>query len=183
MNNVAKIRGPDFVSRLRRIVYLASVVQMVRAVHDESLLEMFPSLAESVGVLFGAVNNCEFSCPKGTEKVKNPKHVASSNGCGSYGIQIVMDNFPKITRCCNEHDYCYGTCGSSKQQCDKAFKQCIRRLCDTANDNAFEKTCKSLAKVFFGGTAVFGCPAFVSAQETACLCNPLTHYSKRRQDL
>lgn len=51
-----------------------------------------------------------------------------------------MDNFPKITRCCNEHDYCYGTCGSSKQQCDKAFKQCIRRLCDTANDNTFEKS-------------------------------------------
>lgn len=38
--------------------------------------------------------------------------------------------FEGMTKCCNEHDYCYGTCNKDKEKCDAAFKRCLYDICD-----------------------------------------------------
>ena len=43
-------------------------------------------------------------------------------------------NIKGVTKCCNEHDFCYDTCNNSKDSCDKVFKKCVERLCKKLKD-------------------------------------------------
>lgn len=36
---------------------------------------------------------------------------------------------PGFTKCCNEHDICYGTCNKSKMTCDEDFRKCLVDYC------------------------------------------------------
>lgn len=47
-------------------------------------------------------------------------------------LQIKLDNLPikDMTKCCDDHDICYGTCGTNKDSCDLEFKRCLYRICD-----------------------------------------------------
>ena len=53
------------------------------------------------------------------------------NGCGTFEMQFDFKrlNLKGITKCCNKHDICYGTCNMHKYQCDKAFKKCLTNYC------------------------------------------------------
>ena len=54
------------------------------------------------------------------------------NGCGSEGSEWVPDSFLWIVsfvEACNNHDKCYGTCGSSKEDCDKKLGHDMENAC------------------------------------------------------
>lgn len=36
---------------------------------------------------------------------------------------------PSMTRCCNQHDRCYDTCGREKHECDEQFQECLETIC------------------------------------------------------
>lgn len=36
---------------------------------------------------------------------------------------------PSMTKCCNQHDRCYDTCGREKHDCDKQFQGCLETIC------------------------------------------------------
>ncbi|KAF5923809.1 hypothetical protein HPG69_016297 [Diceros bicornis minor] len=36
---------------------------------------------------------------------------------------------PSLTKCCNQHDRCYETCGKSKNDCDEEFQYCLSKIC------------------------------------------------------
>lgn len=34
-----------------------------------------------------------------------------------------------MTKCCNQHDRCYDTCGREKHECDEQFQECLETIC------------------------------------------------------
>lgn len=34
-----------------------------------------------------------------------------------------------MTKCCNQHDRCYDTCGNQKHDCDEEFQDCLETIC------------------------------------------------------
>lgn len=36
---------------------------------------------------------------------------------------------PAMTKCCNQLDMCYDTCGSNKYRCDSKFRWCLHSIC------------------------------------------------------
>uniref|UniRef100_A0A1B6KWP4 Phospholipase A2 domain-containing protein n=1 Tax=Graphocephala atropunctata TaxID=36148 RepID=A0A1B6KWP4_9HEMI len=120
---------------------------------------------------------CTFSCPGGASPKKNKYYKPSSNGCGVPAMKIDSQILPMsdMTRCCDQHDLCYGTCNRDKDECDLAFKKCLYRLCDDSKDTTSSSSpleCKTAAKVLYSGTLMFGCKFYKSSQEQACYCPP-----------
>ncbi|XP_046671706.1 group XIIA secretory phospholipase A2 isoform X1 [Homalodisca vitripennis] len=128
---------------------------------------------------------CIFTCPGGTSPKKNKYHKPTSNGCGVPALKIDSQLLPMsdMTKCCDQHDICYGTCNRDKDECDLTFKKCLYRLCD--NSKAFSSTksldaamgqsqeeCKTAAKVLYSGVLMFGCKFYKTSQEEACYCPP-----------
>ena len=99
----------------------------------------------------------------------------SSNGCGTdltgsfhswamqaledvtgcYSVPYVMND---MQSCCDQHDYCYGTCGVTQAFCDQQLRDCMQSQaslpeCQTAIDAS------SLA------VQLLGCDHFIAAQE------------------
>jgi len=78
-----------------------------------------------------------------------------------------------LTGCCNEHDVCYGSCGSTFQECEERFSACMGAACearhpDAASDEGQE--CKSAAAMFSMGTRLGGCAVYKQTQRDACEC-------------
>jgi len=48
----------------------------------------------------------------------NQREQPSYNGCGPKNNHIATPSNWEFDEVCDEHDICYGTCGSSKQECD-----------------------------------------------------------------
>lgn len=119
--------------------------------------------------------DCVYSCPPNKIPIGNPNHVPKPDGCGSFGIYLEKEDLarPDMTDCCNEHDLCYGTCGSDKEDCDKKFKKCLYRTCDEVKkevDTISHKTCQGGAKLLYTATVAFGCTSYKEAQKEACQC-------------
>lgn len=36
---------------------------------------------------------------------------------------------PAMTKCCNQLDICYDTCGANKYRCDAKFRWCLHSIC------------------------------------------------------
>ena len=53
-------------------------------------------------------------------------------------------------RCCNFHDVCFSTCGTSFEWCEKQFEQCMTRVC--------KKPDSGKKKEFGGGDDTLGNP-------------------------
>uniref|UniRef100_A0A8C5LMC9 Phospholipase A2, group XIIB n=1 Tax=Jaculus jaculus TaxID=51337 RepID=A0A8C5LMC9_JACJA len=54
--------------------------------------------------------------------------------CSSYflGLKVPgsMDlGIPAMTKCCNQLDICYDTCGANKYRCDAKFRWCLHSIC------------------------------------------------------
>jgi hypothetical protein len=45
-----------------------------------------------------------------------------------YFMQLNI-GIPSLTKCCNQHDRCYETCGKSKNDCDEEFQYCLSKIC------------------------------------------------------
>ncbi|KAL0274564.1 UNVERIFIED_CONTAM: hypothetical protein PYX00_002663 [Menopon gallinae] len=120
---------------------------------------------------------CKFSCPSGLEPVKNRYHKPSANGCGTDLLKFDMKQYiptTELTQCCNNHDICYDTCNSKKEDCDADFHKCLYRLCDNIgiNSESILKACKATAKLMSTSTMSLGCKSYLESQTKACYCPP-----------
>ncbi|XP_030881616.1 group XIIB secretory phospholipase A2-like protein isoform X2 [Leptonychotes weddellii] len=101
------------------------------------------------------------------------------NGCSSYflGLKVPesMDlGIPAMTKCCNQLDVCYDTCGANKYRCDAKFRWCLHSICsDLKRSLGFVsnvEACDSLADTVFNTVWTLGCRPFMNSQRAACIC-------------
>jgi len=62
----------------------------------------------------------------------------TKNGCGA-GDSAKLFNMAFTDaqkKCCNDHDLCYGLCGSTKRGCDAGFEACLRQTCTGVGSSA-----------------------------------------------
>ena len=120
---------------------------------------------------------CKYSCRRGLKKVNNKNHAPSSNGCGSFGVEIDLSHIPNLSNCCDKHDICYDECGNSKTSCDSQFQNCLIHTCDKLKKkNHFKKSnsvitvdaCKITANIVYEGVTKLGCSSYLKAQKNAC---------------
>ena len=105
--------------------------------------------------------------------------------CGPPGIfALIIPDCPLGVVCfgdaCNEHDRCYGTCGTSKVVCDDFFLDILLDTCRETrgeDDEVFER-CVSLAYIYWQAVARFGQIAFDIAQNVNCTCLGVTPTGK-----
>ena len=106
---------------------------------------------------------CDF-CVAGAKSVqiKDCFHKQQSNGCGAaswswYTLWLfgyLLDE--QTTKCCDQHDVCYLTCGRSYVECETEFEQCL------------EGNYKTLSV----GTGIGGCESYRATQYQVCACVP-----------
>jgi len=136
--------------------------------HVELLTENKFNLEGEDDVDIGPNAVCEFLCKVGRPESR-PGYKPSTNGCGSYGVNVDFRLCSYLTTCCNSHDICYGTCKKSRDQCDDSFRDCTQRPPSSLNAAA-KLTCKVAGQAMYGIVRVAGCPAFKSSQDEACIC-------------
>ena len=98
------------------------------------------------------------------------------DGCGPPGI-AVHEPFG-LTRCCDDHDRCYSTCGRSFQDCEKSFSSCLVDRCTNTNitehaANLTPELCIELATNLTAVSGALGAPFWEKTQQTDCDC-PVT---------
>jgi len=154
-----------------RLLFLAV---LIGSVYTTDLNDL-GSLAKVFAMLAGG-GDCEFKCPANINPKKNPLHNPSSNGCGSFGIEVDVSKYPGMDHCCYVHDICYDTCNSGRDECDESFKDCLKDTCHHVailkkfNNKQLDK-CDQVADIMHSGTLGLGCTAYTEAQRNACLCN------------
>merc|ERR1712137_97192 len=134
------------------------------------------------GDLCVAVTDCEdqFSCKNGEDPVPDPSYIATANGCGPSSIPITGPSF-SFAHCCEIHDKCYGTCGSSKVECDNDFYNCMSCSCrDEYTIFLFKLTCEEVACTYYQAVDEWGCSSFKNGQNNSCMC-PNDKKSVRKQ--
>jgi hypothetical protein len=62
----------------------------------------------------GGGKGCMFKCPGGIPPKPREGHTPTFNGCGAMGVSV-QSQFG-MTECCNQHDICYHTCKTDKEQ-------------------------------------------------------------------
>lgn len=59
-----------------------------------------------------------------------------TNACGTYGFKFEFDDdLEQFNICCDVHDICYQACDQTKIECDKAFEECLRKVCNSMDTN------------------------------------------------
>lgn len=132
--------------------------------------------------------DCVYRCHKNKVPIGNPSYVPQANGCGSLGVFFEREDLPRpeMVDCCNDHDVCYDTCGSDKEDCDRKFKRCLYSICDVnRKDMNFvnEKKCKGGAKMLYMATMALGCTAYKDSQRESCLCVDVKDIPEARNEL
>ncbi|KAL7016006.1 hypothetical protein ACKWTF_016770 [Chironomus riparius] len=113
---------------------------------------------------------CDFKCPSYLHPYPNPYFHKSANGCGTSELNFdakFLPN-PNLEYCCNEHDYCYETCGVTKQYCDINFRKCMMDICGSG---FYVLKCQLKAKIFFETAKNLGCNSYLKSQQKACICH------------
>nr|XP_045608740.1 group XIIB secretory phospholipase A2-like protein [Procambarus clarkii] len=118
---------------------------------------------------------CYYKCKGKKIPVHNPNHRPEANGCGSLGVFFEKDDLsrPEMVDCCNDHDICYDTCGSNKENCDRTFRRCLYSTCEVSKDKMdilMFKKCQGGAKLLYTATMALGCTSYKDAQRSACVC-------------
>uniref|UniRef100_A0A2K6GJR9 Group XIIA secretory phospholipase A2 n=1 Tax=Propithecus coquereli TaxID=379532 RepID=A0A2K6GJR9_PROCO len=97
------------------------------------------------------------------------------NGCGSplSGVHLNI-GIPSLTKCCNQHDRCYETCGQSKNDCDEEFQSCLSKICrdvqKTLGLAQHVQACERTVDLLFDSVTHLGCKPYVDSQRAACRC-------------
>lgn len=133
------------------------------------------------GALEEAVDEeCMHRCEDGSKPKKNKYYKATSNGCGVPGLTLSKEqlgSLKEMTKCCDEHDICYGTCNERKVNCDHDFKTCLFKVCSAVEGKGTDprtKNCKSTAQLLYTAAMTLGCKFYQIAQKEACYCAPHT---------
>ncbi len=125
-------------------------------------------------------------CP---ERIPRPGFDPSQqfNGCGSHqtpgsheAASFLNLYNVDFTEACNEHDICYTTCNSSKDQCEAEFLANMLDICGRAyfgrrrsnRARLRRERCRNIAVAMATGTATAGGGAYEAAQKEACICLP-----------
>lgn len=116
-------------------------------------------------------------CPQRKRLVSNGEP-NSYNGCGPmskslfFKLANVIINLigRDFTQCCNAHDLCYGTCGASRNICDKNFYNCMKEACERKSNIINRKFCKVKAFTFYISVHKGGKCFFNQAQNRLCVC-------------
>ncbi|XP_054885579.1 group XIIB secretory phospholipase A2-like protein isoform X2 [Poeciliopsis prolifica] len=133
----------------------------------------FDSLVELVG---GHNGVCQYRCRYGALPLPRPgyKH-QEPNGCSSslVGFQLDM-GIPAMTRCCNQLDVCYDTCGVIKYDCDAKFRSCLHDICsDLKKSLGFVskvQACETMADALYNTVWTLGCRPYMNSQRASCIC-------------
>eukprot|EP00929_Paragymnodinium_shiwhaense_P073451 TRINITY_DN37428_c0_g1_i1.p1 TRINITY_DN37428_c0_g1~~TRINITY_DN37428_c0_g1_i1.p1 ORF type:complete len:301 (-),score=46.06 TRINITY_DN37428_c0_g1_i1:331-1185(-) len=126
-----------------------------------------------------ASQNDRGTCPPGLIQV--PKRLAAlppnffqCNGCGPQGM--ALDEPFGLWVCCNRHDVCYSSCGTTFAFCEEEFKGCMNSVCeaghlpDVEEGDRTKSKCKDTAEGFLALTAMLGKGFHDKSQEVGCDC-------------
>ncbi|XP_052007284.1 group XIIB secretory phospholipase A2-like protein isoform X1 [Xyrauchen texanus] len=143
----------------------------------QSMNGYFDSILELMG---GKDGVCQYRCRYG--KAPQPRsgyQMPEPDGCSTtlLGFQV-PDSFdmgvPAMTKCCNQLDVCYDTCGSSKYRCDTKFRWCLHSICgDLKKSLGFMskvEACETFADTMYNTVWTLGCRPFMNSQRAACYC-------------
>lgn len=144
-------------------------------------IETVDGYLESVVEFFGGYNGeCQYRCRYGIAPVPQPDYKPSlPNGCASSLVGMHMlegydMGIPAMTKCCNQLDMCYDSCGSSKNVCDARFRICLSSICtDLRKTLGFISkidACESGAEILYRTVTSFGCKPFMDSQRASCFC-------------
>uniref|UniRef100_A0A667XLN5 Phospholipase A2, group XIIB n=1 Tax=Myripristis murdjan TaxID=586833 RepID=A0A667XLN5_9TELE len=136
----------------------------------------FDSLVELVG---GRNGVCQYRCKY--EKVPEPRpgyQIPEPNGCSSSLVGFQVDGFdlgiPAMTKCCDQLDVCYDTCGTSKSSCDSNFRWCLHGICSELKKSlgfvSKVQACESVADALYNTVSTLGCRPYMNSQRAACIC-------------
>ncbi|MGH0120857.1 UNVERIFIED_CONTAM: hypothetical protein FKN15_024338 [Acipenser sinensis] len=94
----------------------------------EAVSGYFDSFLELLG---GRNGVCQYRCRFGKAPLPRPDYKSPEpNGCSSYFLGLQLDlGIPAMTKCCNQLDLCYDTCGANKYRCDTKFRWCLYGIC------------------------------------------------------
>src|SRR5699024_3702251 len=113
-------------------------------------------------------------CPN---KRRHPGHEPTFNGCGAEGDDLPVPQgfgWADFQPACNEHDICYGTCGTNRVACDADLASGIADICDTAYAYGLmplkHKVCMTMAGAYGLAVATSGMGTFEEAQKEDCEC-------------
>uniref|UniRef100_A0A3Q2DLZ9 Group XIIA secretory phospholipase A2 n=1 Tax=Cyprinodon variegatus TaxID=28743 RepID=A0A3Q2DLZ9_CYPVA len=127
--------------------------------------------------LFGGDDGlCRYRCSDGYKPTPRPgyKH-PPPNGCGSplFGFKFDL-GIPSMTKCCNQHDRCYDTCGRQKHDCDEQFQDCLETICRNVQRTLglaqTVQACESAVTLLFDAVMHLGCKPYLDSQRDACVC-------------
>ncbi|KAJ8359836.1 hypothetical protein SKAU_G00163610 [Synaphobranchus kaupii] len=137
----------------------------------------FDSLVEMMG---GRNGVCQYRCRYGKAPLARPNYkTPEPNGCSSslLGFQVPESldmGIPAMTKCCNQLDLCYDTCGSNKYRCDSKFRWCLHGICsDLKRSLGFVskvEACESVADTLYNTVWTLGCRPYMNSQRSACFC-------------
>ncbi|KAK1164436.1 group XIIB secretory phospholipase A2-like protein, partial [Acipenser oxyrinchus oxyrinchus] len=86
--------------------------------------------------------------------------------CGgrrTLGINKLGLGIPAMTKCCNQLDHCYDTCGTNKYRCDTKFRWCLYGICSDLKKSlglvskVEGQSCESVADTLFNTVWTLGC--------------------------
>ncbi|MEQ2185671.1 hypothetical protein GOODEAATRI_020707, partial [Goodea atripinnis] len=132
--------------------------------------------------LFGGYDGlCRYRCSDGYKPMPRPgyRH-PPPNGCGSplFGFQFDL-GIPSMTKCCNQHDRCYDTCGREKHDCDEQFQDCLETICRNVQRTLglaqSVQACESAVTLLFDAVMHLGCKPYLDSQREACVCHQSNH--------
>ena len=142
------------------------------------------STSSTIASVVTAANNCPLpntlrpvsdaeDCPN--NRVPKQNHTPATNGCGPQaGVDFVPDDFGdySFTGPCNGHDVCYGTCGSSKAQCDDQFFDDMVEVCQNTTFalSSDRSACIRNATIYATAVASFADGAYADGQVEGCDC-------------
>ncbi|XP_064173447.1 group XIIB secretory phospholipase A2-like protein isoform X1 [Anguilla rostrata] len=137
----------------------------------------FESIVEMMG---GRNGVCQYRCRYGKAPLARPNYkTPEPNGCSSslLGLQVPESldlGIPAMTKCCNQLDLCYDTCGSNKYRCDSKFRWCLHGICsDLKRSLGFVskvEACESVADTLYNTIWTLGCRPYMNSQRAACFC-------------
>lgn len=90
-----------------------------------------------------------------------------------FGVHLNI-GIPSLTKCCNQHDRCYETCGKGKNDCDEEFQSCLSKICrdvqKTLGLSQNVQACETTVELLFDSVIHLGCKPYLDSQRAACWC-------------
>ncbi|XP_022621132.1 group XIIA secretory phospholipase A2-like isoform X1 [Seriola dumerili] len=156
-------KSPDWRMVLRTFCY---TIHMIEPLQDAAQI-----------FLDGDDRLCHYRCSDGNNPVPRPGYKQPPpNGCGSplFGFQFDI-GIPSMTKCCNQHDRCYDTCGQKKRNCDDELHHCLMTMCrkelkPLGSETTVQAVCESAVTLLHEVVKYLGCKPYLDSQKESCVC-------------